>query len=228
MLRRILCSLVAALILCTAASAASSISEATADCTVAEDGACTVTTTVVLQLEESLTEISLPVAQDAKDAACRGYDAKVRKEDGFVWLDVPLTAPITGQQTFTITYTVPGTVTVADDGTQQFSAELLSSQWAYPVEKFQYLVSMPKDFTETPVLLSGYYGEIAPNQVVTNQNARSAAAVLTVPLLDHESISLQLKLPENYFPQPGPILGSGFPWHFVPPILLLLSLLYWF
>ena len=228
MLRRILCSLVAALILCTAASAASSISEATADCTVAEDGACTVTTTVVLQLEESLTEISLPVAQDAKDAACRGYDAKVRKEDGFVWLDVPLTAPITGQQTFTITYTVPGTVTVADDGTQQFSAELLSSQWAYPVEKFQYLVSMPKDITETPVLLSGYYGEIAPNQVVTNQNARSAAAVLTVPLLDHESISLQLKLPENYFPQPGPILGSGFPWHFVPPILLLLSLLYWF
>lgn len=130
------------------------------------------------------------------------------KEDGFVWLDVPLTAPITGQQTFTITYTVPGTVTVADDGTQQFSAELLSSQWAYPVEKFQYLVSMPKDFTETPVLLSGYYGEIAPNQVVTNQNARSAAAVLTVPLLDHESISLQIKLPENYFPQPGSHSGQ--------------------
>lgn len=76
LLRRILCSLVAALILCTAASAASSISEATADCTVAEDGACTVTTTVVLQLEESLTEISLPVAQDAKDAACRGYDSQ--------------------------------------------------------------------------------------------------------------------------------------------------------
>ena len=228
MLRRILLSLLAALALCTAAAAASSISELTADCAVSEDGTCSITTTVVLQLEESLSELSLPVAQDARDAACRGYDATVRKSDGFVWLDIPLTAPITGQQTFTITYTLDGTLAVQDDGTQLFSAELLSSQWPYPVEQFQYLLSMPKDFTETPVLLSGYYGEIAPNQVVTNQNTRSAAAVLTVPLLDHESISLQLKLPENYFPQRGPILGSGFPWQYVPPVLLLLGLLYWF
>ena len=62
MLRRILLSLLAALALCTAAAAASSISELTADCAVSEDGTCSITTTVVLQLEESLSELSLTVA----------------------------------------------------------------------------------------------------------------------------------------------------------------------
>ena len=228
MLRRLILSVLTVLCLGTAVFAQSAISELTADCAVDEKGRCTVTTEVVLQLEESVAELSLPVGQGVSDAACRGYEAEVRKEDDFVWLDLTFPAPVTGQQTFTITYTIPATVTAQDDGTQLFSVELLSSQWAYPVEKFQYLLSMPKDFTAEPVLVSGYYGEIAPNQLVTNQNARSAAAVLSVPLLDHESVSLQLSLPADYFSLAGPVFGSGFPWQLLPPILLLLAAIYWF
>ena len=212
-------------LLCVPALAIDTMPSAEIAVTVDEKGQAAVTATIDLELENQVTTLTLPVGQQVKDAAVRGYDDKTVTDNGFVSLE--LTGNFSGKQQFVLTYTAPTEIKDTADG-QTWRVELLSARWPYPVEALSYSLTMPKAYSGVPTLESGYYGQLAPAQVVTNQTDNGASGAVTYAMLDHESMALVAALPADFFPGSGPVFGSGFPWQLVQPILLLLAAAYYF
>ena len=95
------------------------------------------------------------------------YRYQVDKTDSGV--NVVLSGSFAGTQTVTVSYTVSDTYTTDSDGEGEvYQLGLLSSRWARAVGSCSFQVilpqpsgTMPEDYTLTPAVLSGYYGELA-------------------------------------------------------------------
>lgn len=198
MIKRLFLMLALALSLATGALAAGTITDFRTDCLVASNGTCQLTQTVTIDFTTPEQTLSIPLGTAPKQASVAGYSGKKVVEDGYTLLQIQNEAGFSGCRTFTVTYTLSNLVSEADEG-QTFSLPLLCPKWSYPIERFSFTVTMPKELETVPTFTSGYYGDVIEDYITAVRQGALLRGELDTPLKDHESIQLTLDLPKAYF-----------------------------
>ena len=162
-----------------------------------EKGTTTMSLTLNMQIIGVLEEIRFAVPENAKDREINGYKAKSHSEKGISYLTVSSKTGFSGEQTFTVTYTLSGLVSKGAES-QKLDLPLLAPQ-DYRVGQVALAVNLPKAYTSSPRFTSGYYGEIIEDYMTVSTSSQAATAVVNVILQDNDSLSMQLTVPEGYF-----------------------------
>lgn len=227
-MRRILIALLCVLLLTgTALAAEATVTAYDTEVTVQTDGSADVKATMTLHITGTLDELLIPLGKDASACSLGGEEFTKKTVDGVVCLLVQSTAGLSGDRSFTVTYTLPSGVSQSGSG-QTYRLKLLAPAWAYAIDKFSAKITLPQSFTATPQFISGYYGENVDNYMDISVDNGVITAKMSEKLHDHEELRLQLELPADYFDlryQAGRAAGfckTGF------VLLLVLCLLYWF
>ena len=167
------------------------------DCAVESDGACTVTLSFTAEFAPDTRDFAIPIASAARDIYCSApYTVKA----GTGCKLLVLQGNWTGRAEFTVSYRLAETV--SDDGkTQTFEVQLLCPAWTCSISGYEAEIRLPGSFDAMPVFLSGYYGDLIDNYLDIQITDGTIRAVLNAKqtLRDRESMSVQLKLPTDYF-----------------------------
>lgn len=191
-------------------------------------GDYTAVLTAFLAFDGADTALTLPLGPNVTSADAVGFDTALSRADGIYYLT------LTSRESFV----VPGTYTVSWQGTLPFtedeetgtSAELplLCAQWPGGVAGVTFTVTLPAAVSDgAGTLLSGYYGELTGDGVTFRTDGAVISGALDTALLDHESLTLALALPREYFTVPSPVASFFSPWRLVVPVLTLLAVAYW-
>ena len=221
-----------ALVLGISAGAAVTEFEATkldVDFTVAADGSYSAVLTAALSFDGADTAITIPLGPNVTGASAAGYDTALSRTDGVYFLT------LTSRQSFCVpgTYTVSwtGTLPFSEDAETGTSAELamLCAHWPGSVSGVSFTVELPNAVPDGAAkLMSGYYGELTGDGVSLDIVDKKITGSLVNPLLDHESLTLELALPGGFFTAPGAVASFFAPDRLIVPLLVLAAALYWF
>ena len=190
-----------------------------------EKGTATVSLSLKMQIIGVLEEIRFAVPENAKDREINGYKTKSHTEDGISYLTVSSKAGFSGEQTFTITYTLSELVQKGTES-QKLDMLLLAPQ-DYRIGQVALAVNLPKAYTSSPRFISGYYDEIIEDYMTISTSSQAATAVVNIIMQDRDSLSMQLTVPEGYFS--GNFSEGGLSkWLTILVIVLVaVALLYW-
>ena len=195
----ILICIVCLFALCTTALAADgSITAMKTDCLIDGAGGCQVTQSVTINIDGIENELRFPLGQGAKHASIAGYKSKKVTEDGYTVLVLESDAGFTGSRTFTLNYTLEDLVSEQDD-VQTLTLPLLCPKWPYPIESYDFTVTMPAEFTDSPDFSSGYYGDVIEEYMTVSTVDTVIGGSVMEPLKDRESLQMMLSLPKGYF-----------------------------
>lgn len=226
-MKRLLLLLVCLLLLCVSVSAAEpTITNMKTDCALSENGTCQITQTLTLQIDDTQTQLRLPLVPGAKKASVAGYNAQKQTDGDCPVLVLTDEAGFSGTRSFTILYTISGLASEAD-GQQTLQLPLLSAKWEYPITSYLFTVMLPKPFTSYPTFSSGYYGDVISDYIDLNVSDTLISGSIASGLKDHESLEMTLTLDAGYFS--GAYRSLSFSWVGMVFILLLLALafVYW-
>ena len=179
----------------TAYAADAAVTAMDTQCILAQDGSCTVAITAQVSFPEAAQSFSIPVPEDAAQVAVAGYDFDRKAAEGCTLLTV--SGSFSGDETFTVSYTLPQTVTDTDAG-QQLQLPLLCPAWECTIESYTLSVTFPAAFETMPVFTSGYYGDLIDNYMNIQIQDQCLTVSMTQTLMDHESLGLSLELPRDY------------------------------
>jgi len=170
-------------------------------------------------------ELRFAVPENSKDRAVTGYKSKTASENGLRYLTISNKSGFSGDQTFTLTYTLTGLVSKGEDS-QKLELPLLAPQ-DYRVGQVALAVNMPKNFTSFPSFVSGYYGDIIEDYMNFSASGKAVVGTVDVILQDSDSLTMGLTVPDGYFA--GRHGESGMPKVLTVMVILLLILavLYW-
>ena len=161
------------------------------------DGSCAVSLQLTLHLEETVTELTFPIPAQATDVLLDGNYVTTHAAGDRLLLQLPnLTA---GDYRFTIAYRLPNVVS-RESGTAQVSLALLSG-FAYPIADLEFSVTLPGEITGSPLFTSGYHQEDIRGQMAFTVSGDTLTARMLSPLMDHETLLLQLPVDPQQFPQ---------------------------
>ena len=195
----ILICIVCLFALCTTALAADgSITAMKTDCLIDGAGGCQVTQSVTINIDGIENELRFPLGQGAKHASIAGYKSKKVTEDGYTVLVLESDAGFTGSRTFTLNYTLEDLVS-EQDVVQTLTLPLLCPKWPYPIESYDFTVTMPAEFTDSPDFSSGYYGDVIEEYMTVSTVDTVIGGSVMEPLKDRESLQMTLSLPKGYF-----------------------------
>ncbi|MGM9558530.1 MAG: DUF2207 family protein [Oscillospiraceae bacterium] len=185
--------------LCTTALAAdASITAMKTDCLIDGAGSCQVTQSVTINIGGIENELRFPLGPNAKQASIAGYKAKKVTEDGYTVLVLTNEAGFSGSRTFTLNYTLEDLVTEQDE-VQTLTLPLLSPKWPWQIESFDFTVTLPAEFTDSPDFSSGYYGDVIEEYMSVSTVGTIVGGSVMEPLKDRESLQMTLSLPKGYF-----------------------------
>lgn len=198
-MRKFFLLLAMCLLLCVPVFAAESgITSMKTDCRVDEDGTAHVTQTLTLDLQTLENELDFPLGEGVKSPEIVGYNAKKYTNGSLVGLKLLSDTGITGVRTFTITYQLSALASEAD-GVQTFTLPLLCGRWVWPIEHYDFTVSMPKEFSATPTFSSGYQGDGIEGYMDWSLRELMISGSMKQPLQDQDSLKMTLELPSGYF-----------------------------
>ena len=184
--------------LCFGVSAQSEIQTMDTQCTVNDKGACAVNTNVTLTLDQA-ADLTFPLPAEATDITLNAERGNVSANGQYKDLSLgPVTGGNPGTFTFQIHYTLPGVVDPGTDGLE-LTLPLLCG-FAYPVENFNFSVTLPSEVTTEPVFMSSYYQELIAAQLDVAVNGNTFTG-RTSALKDHETLSMTLPVTDAMFPQ---------------------------
>ncbi len=197
MKRRCLLLLALAFALSSFARAAETvIHEYKAQCAVDERGRARMTVSVDLELSTAAATLDFPVGEGAGGVVSGLKAKRVKLDDGAV-LRVKDEAGFTGRRTFVLSYSLGPCIEDTGEG-QHLSVSLIAPGWQWPIESAAFSVTMPSEFTGTPVYTGGYHGDIAGDYWSLSQTSTSLGGSSTEELMDHDSLTLDLDLPKDY------------------------------
>ena len=200
-MRRVVCLLLTAVLLGLLVTAVSADGTAVAaldtECVVENDGACVTTLRLTVDFAPGTQGFSIPIAPSAREVSC-SLPYTLRSGDGCRL--VTLTGTLSGRTELVVSYRVPENVT--DDGTSQvFIVQLLYPAWTCSISSYQVTVRFPGSFDTLPAFTSGYYGDHIDNYMTITIDQGVVHAVLNPKqtLKDHEAMSMELRLPKDFF-----------------------------
>ena len=203
------------------------------DCSVKESGNYTVVQKISLEIPKKVTEVTIPVGLDVRDAAviAQGAEVTVFQQAGGSYARIRFQKEFFGQLPVTVSYTKTGSLT-EEGSLQTYSCELICGLWDVAVERFSFIITMPDAITSEPVFSSGYRNEdIADSLVPPPKTEGSAiAGQIRGGLFDREAFSMTVTAPEGYFAVKAPLMGGLFSWILGGIMLILagLGIYYWF
>lgn len=168
------------------------------DCLIDGAGSCQVTQSVTINIGGIENELRFPLGPNAKQASIAGYKARKVTEDGYTVLVLTNEAGFSGSRTFTLNYTLEDLVTEQDE-VQTLTLPLLSPKWPWQIESFDFTVTLPAEFTDSPDFSSGYYGDVIEEYMSVSTVGTVVGGSVMEPLKDRESLQMTLSLPKGYF-----------------------------
>lgn len=214
------------LLTCTV-SADTNASKVNVYATVSADGSCQVTVTVLLHLEQPMSELTFPLPREAESVTLNGARVGTSRTANARLVDLSgIAGNIVGDFTVTMTYTLRDLVSYNDKDILQLQLPLLSG-FAYPVAQLEYSVTMPGELRNKPAFSSGYHHSSIEKDLTSQVSGPVISGVSNKALKDHETLTMTLTVTEEMFPQtrielPDFNLTNTLMW-----IALALAALYW-
>ncbi|MBQ2785151.1 MAG: DUF2207 domain-containing protein [Oscillospiraceae bacterium] len=200
-MRRILIAVLCCLMLVTAVSAASSVTDLQSNTTVTENGTCEVTVTLQLKLEEVPAKLLFPLPSDARNITVNGGPARTSLSGSVRNVNLSSSIHSAGVYTVTLHYDLPDAVTLNKSEQLILTLQLLSG-FAYPIEKMQFSITLPGVPEHRPQFVSTYLQESADSYIDCTVDGSVIHGSFKTSLKDHESLTMTLVVPEDQFPQP--------------------------
>ncbi|MDR0890438.1 MAG: DUF2207 domain-containing protein [Oscillospiraceae bacterium] len=204
-MRRILIAALCALLLSLGVFAADAeITALDAVVTVRADGSSAVTLTADVSFAASPGSFVIPLGADAEDISLQGWDYDTTEIGAVTALRIS-GAALQGEQRFVCSFTLPCAVENTDTG-QSFLLRLPEAGWAYAIKSYRLQVTFPAAVENMPTWVSGYGGDVADNYLAITIAENVVTATNTADLLDHETMTMQLRFPADTFDlrhQPG-------------------------
>ena len=200
-------SLFLALLLCLTAlavpvSAHSAATNIKNETTLTADGGCTVTVSLTVTLDGDAKDPVFPVPGSAQNITLNGGVVQTGHSGQNRTVSLKsVTGGMAGTYSFSLRYTLPGTV-AADEETGDLLLTLpLLSGFAYPVESFEFTVNLPGKLTSRPAFTSDYHQEEAASLLELTYTDTAVSGVTNQSLKDHESLAMTMAVDETLFPQ---------------------------
>ena len=223
-MRRIFLCLLLCAVLATSVSA-TGITSADCNATVEENGSCVVVLTLTLQLDGPVSGLVFPLPANSKDITVNGKAASSTGTDGVRNVDLSDAVSVAGTHTLVLRYTLTDAVAPAKEDLL-LTLPLLSG-FAYPVEQLKFTVTLPGEITEEPVFQSVYYQEQTFSILTVDVSDNVISGAANTRLLDHENLTMTLKVPEEMFPFSAVRRWSMDELDLVMIGIALLALIYW-
>ena len=208
-------------------SAASAPSVATY-ATVTSDGACQVNMTVQIHLDQPVSQLTFPVPGTAQDIALNGHRAHTQMKNGSRQIDLSdALGNLVGDITFTVSYSLTNVITTTE--TQQLQLQLpLLSGFAYPVQAYEFSVTLPGAVDAKPAFSSGYHQADIEKDLTYTLSGATVSGSSQKEMKDHETLIMTLIVPETMFPQTKVVLPDLQAMNVAMGICAALALVYWF
>ena len=186
--------------ICIPASAATSATGIRIDAVLDPDGSCQVTLAANLHLDQS-GDLHFPIPANARSITLNGSGVSSRKGNGCVYVDLKgITGDARGDFTIVLRYTVPNAVTYNESDKPQLDLPLLCG-FAYPVERFDFTLTLPEKAKYDPTFTSGYHNTSIEEDMVFDRSGNQVTGSITKVLKDHETLNLSLRVTEKTFPR---------------------------
>ena len=168
--------------------------------TVANDGDCQVTVTATLHLEQLNDALTFPVPREARAITLNGSRVRTEKTDVAQLIDLSrIAGKIVGDITINVTYQIDDVVVQTPTG-PQVEIPMLSG-FAYPVEDFEFSVTLPGSVSAKPAFSSGYHQSNIEKDLTWQISGPTVTGKSLVALKDHETLAFSLTVPQEMFPR---------------------------
>lgn len=169
--------------------------------TVTADSRCQVNMTVTVHLTESAQDLTFPIPADAGGISVNGSRVFTSRSGDKRYISLRrVVGKSIGDITFTVSYTLPDVVHTSDLGTLELQLPMLSGL-IYPVEHFEFSVSLPTAMDTLPGFVSGYHQAGIEEFMTYQVEGNTITGSSTAPLKDHETLSMKLAVTDDLFPQ---------------------------
>lgn len=183
------------------ASAATGISQLNTYCTVETNGGCQVTVTATVHLEQAVDRLYFPVPAEASAVTLNGSRVRAAKDGSFRQVDLSrLIGKMAGDFTFTVHYTLHDVIHTNEAGLLEMQLPLLCG-FAYPVQAMEFSVTLPGATQALPSFFSGYHQASIEKDLTYKTEAATITGAAQKALKDHETLTMQLSVTEDMFPQ---------------------------
>lgn len=196
--RVFLCVLI--LLVCILPVQALSSASASVHTTVSSDGECQVVITATIHLEQQVDDLSYPIPRNAYSVKLDGSRARVQKTASAQLVDLSKKAgKMTGDLPITITYSLSDVVVQTETGTQ-VQIPLLSG-FPYPIEEFEFSVTLPGEVTAKPAFSGGYQMAGIEKDLVYEISGPKISGSAVTELMDSETLLFTVDVPQSMFPR---------------------------
>lgn len=194
--------------------------------TVAGDGSCQVTLTATLHLEAVAGSLTFPVPREAYAVSLNGSRVRTEKTDVAQLIDLShLAGQIVGDISITVTYSLDNVVVQTPTGLQ---VELpMLSGFSYPIEDFEFSVTLPGTISAKPAFSSGYHQSNIEKDLTWQINGPTVTGKALISLKDHETLTFSVTVPEEMFPRSSLTAPSFAFSHTAMIVCAVLALLFW-
>lgn len=172
---------------------------------VGNNGKTEVSSTIQLTFSSPTDEVTIPLPdEDASRISVSSYRYRVKQTDYGTNVVVSTSGGFSGTHTFQVSYNLPS---FTDDGDAEdlYQLNLLSSRWARDIGSVSIqvmlpgsLVEIPADYVMSPLILSGYYGDLDPVDAALETNGSVITGAVSARMA-YDSLALEVSLPEGYF-----------------------------
>ena len=193
------------------------------------EGECQVSIYMTLKLEEVPGELVFPLPGDAENVRLNGERVVARRSGENKQVDLLKrkigTAP--GEYSVNFQYALPCQAFWEDADTLLLRLPLMSG-FAHEVTNLEFTVTLPGDVGYTSTFSSGYFGESIESYLTFTVRGATVSGRNTADLKDHETLTMELRLDPEQFPNIRYHAESGILFSDIGAILCaLLALLYW-
>ena len=227
-MRRFSCLLLGLFVLLVCIFPAHALSSATTQvhATVSGSGECQVVITATIHLESPASNLTFPVPRDAYSVMLDGSRARTQKDDTAIWVDLSRKAGnMTGDLPITITYSLSNVVVQTQTG-PQVQIPLLSG-FRYPLDTFDFSVTLPGEITAKPAFSGGYQMAGIEKNLSYDISGPKITGYSLSGLKDNETLMFTLDVPQEMFPRSSFLTPSLIVGHWGMGICAGLALLYW-
>ncbi len=201
-MRRFCCLILAILAIFSLAITgfATGLTDAKTSAILTSNGTCQFTLSATITVD-NLDDLVFPIPADATRIIVNGSKRVSAKTVGNS-LHLDLSDVYSGPGTFplNITYELSNCIHETENGLE-LQLPMLSG-FAYPVDGFEFSVTLPGDNTAKPAFSSGYHQtNIEKYLTITEYEGSTISGSATTPLKDHETLEMILPVTETMFPQ---------------------------
>lgn len=219
------------------AKAQSAASKVESYITINSDGDCMVNLTVTLHLDGATDNLTFPLPPNAKDIVLNRSSVRTYKTDAAVNVDISRqVSGLNGDFSMQFDYTLPKIVTLnqQEDLTQKLKNEKplrldlpMLSGFAYPTEKFSFVINFPGKVVDEPHFTSVYRQSSIESVMPFVVDGNMITGETTVELQDHDGVAMYMMVDQEMFPNVSIRQRNGNPEIVPMSIFAGLALLYW-